>query len=321
MTPVSHSGLDADNRSSRDIENDIRERRDKMDNTLGELGSRLTLRALVDSALDWWDPPGSSREGFSSSSSNATRRVVRSLARHVKDHPMPSLLIGGGLAWLIADTDEQEGMRARVHDLAKDGSTQIGESLEHAKEKTVDALDTAKEKIADAGHVVQDKAEHAAHAISDGTKATLDKARRGIAEGYHTGADQFGRAVEESPLGVAVAFAALGALVGLALPHTRKEDELLGEKSDELIEAAKEKGQELLESGKAVGSRVIETVKEEAKEQGITPANLAQGFSEIVQKGTEVVAKAKEEAVHAAKDEGLAPAPDQKSNEPPAPQI
>ena len=60
----------------------------------------------------------------------------------------------------------------------------------------------------------------------------------------------------DTPLAVGLSFAALGALVGVLLPHTRREDQLLGERSDQVVEAAKEKGQELLERGKDVAERV-----------------------------------------------------------------
>ena len=166
-------------------------------------------------------------------------------------------------------------------------------------------MDSAKEKIAEAGHVVHDKAEQATHAIIEGSKTTVAKARTGLVDGYHASAEQFGKAVEEYPLGVGLAFAALGALVGLALPHTRKEDELMGKQSEAVVEAVKEKGEQLLETGKSVGARVMETVKEEAKEQGITPDKLADGIAGIAAKGAGVLAKAQTEASQALKEEGL----------------
>ena len=42
--------------------------------------------------------------------------------------------------------------------------------------------------------------------------------------------------MEEYPLAVGIGFAALGALIGVLLPRTRREDELLGEQSDQLVE-------------------------------------------------------------------------------------
>jgi hypothetical protein len=290
--------IQAPDRSSREIEEEIRDRRGKMDETLGELGSRLTLRAFVQNALEWRDSPASGKAG-----SAAARQAVRSLARQVKAHPMPSLLIGGGLAWLIADGDDEPDASSRSG--KSHPGNAIADGLRDAKEAAGEAMDSAKEKIAEAGHVVHDKAEQATHAIIEGSKTTVAKARTGLVDGYHASAEQFGKAVEEYPLGVGLAFAALGALVGLALPHTRKEDELMGKQSEAVVEAVKEKGEQLLETGKSVGARVMETVKEEAKEQGITPDKLADGIAGIAAKGAGVLAKAQTEASQALKEEGL----------------
>jgi gas vesicle protein len=234
---------------------------------------------------------------------------VRSLARQIKEHPMPSLLIGGGLAWLIADTDDDESRTPPGHlaGAARSAGHAVGETLDHAKEAASDALGTAKEKLADTGHTLHEKGEQVVHQIQETSKTALAKARHGISDSYHAGAERFGHAVEEYPLAVGVAFAALGLLAGISLPHTRKEDQWLGEKSDEVIEAAKEKGDQLLESGKAVGARVLEAVKEGAEEQGLTGSKLAGTLSELADKGAQVLEKAKEEAKQAVDDEGLKP--------------
>jgi hypothetical protein len=272
-----------------------------MDDTLHELGTRLTLRSFVHQAMEWWDSPGTGKTG-----SLAAKRMVRTLARQVKDHPMPSLLIGSGMAWLIADSDDDEPVTSSAH--SRQGSdSAIAESLTHAKDAAGDAMESAKDKVVEASHAVHDKAEHAARTLVEGGRNTVAKARSGLADGYRASAEQFGKAVEEYPLGLGLAFAALGALVGLSLPHTRKEDELMGEQSDAVIESVKEKGEELLETGKAVGARVVETIKEEAQEQGLTPEKVVDGIAGIAAKGAEVVAKAKDEAARALEDQGLKP--------------
>lgn len=288
-------------RSSREIEQDIRARRDKMDRTLDELGDRLTLRSLVNSALEWWDGPPAGNQA-----TLATRKACTTLARQIKHHPMPSLLIGGGIAWLIADSaDEGDPSSNRLAQFPpEDGKDPHGSSLAgsigHAKDAAESAVDTVKEKLS----AYSDTASEMTHRALDRSKSTAHRLTREIAHGYETGTRSFSRAVEHSPLGVGVAFAALGALVGLALPHSRKEGELMGGKSEALLDAAKEKGGELLETGKAIGERVIESVKEEAKEQGLTGADVSQVVGEIATKGIRIVEKAKEEARQAIQGEG-----------------
>jgi hypothetical protein len=111
--------------------------------------------------------------------------------------------------------------------------------------------------------------------------------------------------MEEYPLAVVIGYAALGALIGVLLPRTRREDELLGEQSDQLVEATKEKGQELLERGKVVAERVAESALDEARQQGLTPEAASETISNLAGKVGEVARKAKEEAGTAVKDQNL----------------
>jgi ElaB/YqjD/DUF883 family membrane-anchored ribosome-binding protein len=324
MTPETKTN--EDNRSSAEIQADIRDTRERMDATLDELGNRLTARSLLNSALDWWDSPGNQ-------GNEAARTAVKAVARQIKHHPMPSLLIGSGIAWLISESmdhenghervrhgnDEsfQSGNASRTHlpgsssshekpgimDKAKEGAT-------HVIEAAAGAMDAAKRKFSH----VEDELHHSAERVQQGARGTYDrgrnvasKLRHDLSDGYHRSAERFEEAVEEYPLAIGVAFAALGALAGLVIPRTRREDELLGEQSDHLFEAAREMGSEWLETGKKVGSRVLESVKEEAAEQGITGESIGDALSHLAEKGGKVVEKAREEVMHAAEEEGLTP--------------
>lgn len=93
--------------------------------------------------------------------------------------------------------------------------------------------------------------------------------------------DGFQRVLRESPLAVGAVTLALGAAVGLALPQTQRENQLLGEARDNLVERAQGLAQETLgkvqnvatEATSAVqdsAQAVKETVKDESKKQGLT---------------------------------------------------
>ena len=156
------------------------------------------------------------------------------------------------------------------------------------------------------GEAANDAAENvgrgAQKAYQEGRSTTL-KIGRSIESGYHSSAEQLENALEEYPLAVGIGFAALGALIGVLFPRTRREDELLGEHSDQLVKATKEKGRELLERGKVVAERVAESALEEAKQQGLTPEAARETLSGFADKAREVAQKAKEETDTAAKDE------------------
>ena len=136
-------------------------------------------------------------------------------------------------------------------------------------------------------------------------------------QGYRSGAEQLEMAMREYPLAVAIGFAAAGALFGVLPPRTRPEDEFMGEKSDQLLNASKEKGQELLERGKAVAERAAETAMGEARQQGLTPEAATEKISEIAGKVGEIAHKVTEEAGKAAEKENLVPEALKKAQSPP----
>ena len=89
---------------------------------------------------------------------------------------------------------------------------------------------------------------------------------------------------ERNPLGLVVAVAAVGFVVGLLLPSTKIEDEQIGAMATKLKDTAKETGQEALDRGKVVAQSAIETAKEEGGQQG---RELAADLTERVQPDTE----------------------------------
>jgi gas vesicle protein len=318
MTPetITHEETD---RSSAEIQTEIRQTRGRMDATLDELGNRLTARSIFTSALDWWD---SGNQG-----STAARNAVKTIYHQAKEHPMPALLIGSGIAWLVSETmsgeDEEAGTITRyrkgpvpedayeihqetgvmdkVRESTREGVESARGSIESMRESAHGQTSRITEKVQHAGEAISQQA----HDVVDRSKSAVSKWKEDVKEGYQSGSERFSQTCEEHPLAVGVAFAALGALAGLAIPRTRQEDELMGEQSDHLVEETREKAGDLLESGKSVGSRVIEAVKHEAEEQGLTGQSLARQISDLGDKGSHVIQKAKEEAMHAAEDEGL----------------
>ncbi len=82
--------------------------------------------------------------------------------------------------------------------------------------------------------------------------------------------DGFQRVLRENPLAVGAVALALGAAVGLALPQTQRENQLMGEARDTLIERAQDLAQETIGKVQNVATEAQQTVKEEAKSQGLT---------------------------------------------------
>jgi gas vesicle protein len=73
---------------------------------------------------------------------------------------------------------------------------------------------------------------------------------------------------KENPLGLALAGAAVGFVVGTLLPRTAVEDQKLGEMSDEVTDKAKEAGQEAIERGKNVAEDALQAAADTAQDRG-----------------------------------------------------
>src|ERR1700720_4270945 len=116
----------------------------------------------------------------------------------------------------------------------------------------------------------------------------------GAAAGAHHG---LGAAIEERPLAVGVAALALGLLAGVALPATRREDQLLGDARDDLLDSAREAGRDALEQGKEGAWSAVERVKESVREQELTPEQLVEKARHVARDTAETLRDAEREAV------------------------
>jgi hypothetical protein len=103
--------------------------------------------------------------------------------------------------------------------------------------------------------------------------------------------------VEERPLAVGAASLAVGLLAGLALPATRREDELLGDARDEMLESARAAGREALDKGIEVTANAVERVKESVREQELTPEQLAEKARNVAHDAAETLRDAERQVV------------------------
>lgn len=90
---------------------------------------------------------------------------------------------------------------------------------------------------------------------------------------------RFQRMLEENPLGVGAITAGVGIALGLALPETEREHQLMGDARDQLLDKAQQVAQDTLQKVQTVAGEVAtgvqETVKQEAQNQGLTPEAIA----------------------------------------------
>ncbi|HTG35520.1 MAG TPA: hypothetical protein VLB76_21580 [Thermoanaerobaculia bacterium] len=187
------------------------------------------------------------------------------------------------------DSEESSGVLSAAGDKVKDLAGSAKDALSSATGKVGDAADWTKEHASELGHEVADKASSMGHEVAHRASALRGQAKQ-KARGARLG---FWQTMEENPLMVGAAVLALGVIAGLAVPSTDKEDELMGETRDRLLDDVKEAGQQALDKGKHVAEAVVDKVKEEAQHQGLTAENVVDKVKTVAREATNTV---KEEA-------------------------
>jgi gas vesicle protein len=312
------SDLDAGRgRSSREIRSEIDRTRSDMDETFAALDAKLTPKEI---GLELW----SLFKGGSSTGASKLWQVAR-------EHPMPAAVVGLGLGWLMVEssrksdtgydgrergdytgygtssyrqgyaktgsysgyssyeTDEDSGLLSTAKDKVQDVAGSTKDALSSAGDKVSDLAGQAKDQVSGLGHQVADKASTLGHQVTDRASDLRRQAKTQVRRA-RVG---FWQTMEENPLMVGAATLALGVIVGLVLPSTDREDELMGETRDHLLDQAKETGQQMLDKSKHVAEAVADKVKEEARNQGLTAEGVVDKVKNVAKEATNT---AKEEA-------------------------
>lgn len=324
------------NGDSEDIKAGIEETRSHLDDTLDALSERLRPRHLLDDLLDYWHSRRSSGRGdghkVKRAASHMKHQVTdsagqagRTVVRQVRAHPMPAVLIGAGIAWLLMERDHDEEYEYVYEDDHLEGGYAEYEEAGYGAIKPMPpgpgpesyALPQHySEGEGGEGKIRQFK-EKGAH-LKERAGETWQKARRGTARRtealrrragergaefkdqarhkYQQGVQTFKHTADEYPLAVGAGFLALGVLAGMLLPSTRKEDELVGPSRDRLVHRARDVAEDAVERGKHVARTAADTAKAELEAQGLTPEAIKQKSAHVM-----------ESAKSAAREEGVTP--------------
>jgi hypothetical protein len=186
------------------------------------------------------------------------------------------------------DRIRQEIERTRDEYEASDEAERIRGDIEQTRSEmgaTMQALEHKADVPSRMRESVSGKKDAVTSAISSATSAVLGKADAVVsavtgavpdretvqsgAESVKSGAQRVG-VTRENPLGLAVAGAACGFIVGTLLPGTRMEDDRLGAVADETKDKARELGQEAVERGKQVAEEALDSAGGTARESAQT---------------------------------------------------
>jgi ElaB/YqjD/DUF883 family membrane-anchored ribosome-binding protein len=297
------------------IRSDIDNTRERMDETINELGNRFDGRHLVDEVFGFFRRSESGAAELGSKLSRSTQAAVSSVATSVKENPVPALLIGAGVAWLIfknrssrsSDSYEGEDYRSSSSPDYVRGQyagaytdqpleQQSGSVASQAKEKLSNLGEQAREKLSAVGERGRETYQAARGKVGEVAQQVQERGR----QIYGRTREQVATTAEQHPLEVGLACLAIGLVAGLAIPTSNRVNRSLGPTVDRLKQQTREKGSELVEKGKRVVQAATSAAKEEAQAQGLTAEKL-RGEARAV------ASRASDAGMASARQEGLAP--------------
>lgn len=258
------------------------------------------------------------------------RRTGSGIVGLARDHPLPALAVGASLAWLFysarrGDTDSEShpmhestytgverriggyqnmsGFRRRFDDF--EGRNRI--------ERVKDAAGRITDDIGEKAHEISQRAGEAADGVKERASAVAGQAKAGAhrltTEGRRR-MHQLGRQTHEHPLKVAAGAAIAGLALGLLLPATRKENEVMGGARDDLMDRAEETASRVRDVAAEGVRHVAETVKAEAQAHAPELKSMAQDLKQqVAGQVKETATRAREEAKDAIRSSGASDGP------------
>lgn len=342
MKPRFEQTPDGGAKESDAIRSNIEHTRERMDQTLDRIGERLTPRHILDEVLDYFRSHGPSRgevrekaymvkdkagEAMGKAGDTAGQ-ALHAITDAVRNHPIPACLIGAGLAWAVYER-QREGSEV-YYEIEDDRMDYDPESLaytgygggygaessafETVGEEQEGTGEKMKEKLSAAGEQLRAKRERMKQMAAEKGRVIRIKAselKQRLSQSAQHRGQQVAQMSDEHPLSAGLAFLAAGVLVGLAVPTTRKEDEIMGRASDDLKHTVTERGKEMVESGKKVATATVGAAKEAAQREGLTPEAMKEKaqhlMAETREKARHVVEETKDAAQNKMHEEGLTP--------------
>jgi Protein of unknown function (DUF3618) len=249
------------------IEADIVETRAELGGTLGEIGDRLDPGRLADEARSKVREATVGRvEEAVESAGETARGVSDMLLDTIKKNPIPAALTGIGIAWLWRNRSDggTNGWQAGRHEYGRDlyrrdlygtGRYQSSEA-EGGLGQTVDG---ARQGAKQAGERVGETAGQ----LAEGAQEVAGNVAYGAQRTAGELGSQAQRIMNDMPLAVGVLALGAGAVVGALVPETPVEQEMLGEPSSQLLEAAGDTASDAGEKAQRAAKRATAAARQE----------------------------------------------------------
>ncbi len=289
-------------KSPEEIEREIEETRNRMSQNIDELGDRLSPQNLKHEAKS------AIKNAASDAVSNVgeqARRTGYRLVDVIRENPLPVIAVGAGVTWLLTQRTNRDVSGDRMARYAYTGpDRRQGEGSSGLKNRIGGAVSGLKEKVSDTASGIAERASELASGTQERAGEIGWQARRQT-ERVKTNLEHV---AEENPLSIAIGATILGMAIGLLLPGTERENELMGPARDQLVDRAERTAERVKDAAAEAGRDVKEAVRNEVTQHAPEVKQAVQEAGMMVKEQVkESAKKVKKEAKDAATEPGNNP--------------
>lgn len=273
-----------------EIEMEIDRTRAAMDRTVDAIAGKLTPQQLMVEALGV----------FKDGSSALASRLVQT----AREHPVPATIIGIGIGLLLTEsakgesadrgddarhvgfgrapesygtgvaTTVGEGAAAAVKERVGETAGYVKEEAAHVKDQVLEQAVYLKDQVAEKTVHARESADHLREKVGETAGRVRTQAAQvpvAARRQWHDAKLGFWQTMDQRPFAIGAAALAAGVAAGLTVPSSRKEQELMGETRDRLLDQAKGLTRDAMDKGRQVARIAGDVVKSEAERVAFEP--------------------------------------------------
>jgi ElaB/YqjD/DUF883 family membrane-anchored ribosome-binding protein len=260
-------------RRAREIQSDIAQTRAEMSETIEAIQEKLRPGNLVSDATEKVKAVTTEKvksmadtaSGTAQGMVRETRERANDVFEGVRQNPIPALMIGAGVAWLLMGNRKSGNGRSR-----QAGWSAYGSAYGSPRYGTYQETDY----YADADYSEANDVRglrgygRSSEGLTARAREAAEEARRTARRTAYRTQNGFQRLMQQNPLLVGAAAAAVGAAVGASLPETERENELMGEARDNVIDRAQEAARDAADTVREVAGEAVEKVTDKVGSTG-----------------------------------------------------
>jgi len=306
---ASESAEERTDKNPQEIEREIEQTRNRLSRDIDELGNKLSPQNLKEEAKT---AIKDAAQGAVSNVGEQARRTGFRLVEVIRENPLPVIAVGAGVTWLLTQRNRSEMSGNKMARYAYTGpERRQGESWQSGGSgrgriagKMSEVRDTVSDATSDVAERAGELKDQAGERIGELGVEARRQTRKLKTNLEHT--------AEENPLALAIGAAVVGLALGMLLPGTQREDEMMGSARDQLVDRAERTAERVKDAAIDAGRELKDTVQNEIQEHKPEIKQAVQDAGQTVKEQVKQSAKrvkneAKDAATESIQESGKTP--------------